>query len=248
MYFDETFGDIRYPRGVSNTNDDPSCGDEITKLSHKIQLYMETVLIALDARASLLVKFNHLNAALNDALTMMTLAPWSVTGYLAADRIYSLQADHTSVLEIYARMIRNVPDFDQQHYSFHDRAPKKKKRSNRVDFMTKLPLDVVISHLVPKILYSQPVLEIGKQRSYFNVSCSWRERIAMAYGSRFHIGPDRLSMDGYDQLSDIAPYIQWLSVSHEEHENLLSISKSTWLMSLQRLDITGIKKKMTMIW
>ncbi|KAI7874846.1 hypothetical protein K492DRAFT_174070 [Lichtheimia hyalospora FSU 10163] len=207
------------------------------KLSHKIQRYMETVLIALDARASLLIKFNDLNAALNDALTMITLAPWSVTGYLAADRIYSLQGAHTSVLEIYEQMLQNVPDVDQQHYKFHNRATKKKKR-NRVDFMTELPLDVVLSYLVPKILNAQPMLEIGKQRSYFNVCRNWRQRIAMADGLRFHIGPDRLPRNGYDQLSDIAPYIQWLSVSHEEHENLLKIPQSTSYMSLQRLDIT----------
>ncbi|KAJ8652752.1 hypothetical protein O0I10_011634 [Lichtheimia ornata] len=236
----ETNLDVLYPIGpLDYTNDEAAWRIQIMESTTQVQDCMENLMSALDARASLLVACNQLNAALQDALAMISIAPWSVTGYLTAGHVYSLQDQHASALRTYQQMLQDVPDCHPRYHEFvKAKATEYELWSKRVDFVSRLPIDLVVSNLIPRILDDQPMLEIGKQKGYLDVCRTWRQRIALAGGIPFHIGPEDLSVDEYHRLSDIAPYLQWLSVSQEgQHEIIPKLAHYAQFTSLQRLDV-----------
>lgn len=238
----ETNLDVLYPSGLFNTTDDQWQVETIIETTAHIQSCVENLVSALDARASLLVEFKQFNAAVQDAFAMITLAPHSVIGYLTAGRAYSLLGQDASALRIYQQMLQKVPNCDPDYHQFVKAKATEYAMNKRVDFVSQLPFDLVISNLIPRILHDQPALEIGKQKGYFDVCHTWRQRIALAGGLPFRIGPGALSVHGYRQLSDIAPYLQWLSVSQEEqHEHIPKLIHCAQFTSLQRLDIKGIQ-------
>lgn len=87
--------------------------------------------------------------------------------------------------------------------------------------MSELPLDLVLSNLIPRVLDGETVIRTGLEDEYLDVCSTWRQRISMANGLAFHIGP-LLATGEHHQLSDMAPYIKSRAVSHV-HIDILSM-------------------------
>lgn len=207
-------------------NDNPSNDEEIKDLTTDVRDCVEKLLSTMNARASLLVKAERLELALADAYTMMDIAPYSPLGYLRAGDVVSLRGQYGSAIEMYddgiERASRSHPHYAQLVKA---REAAYEKKNKRIDFISKLPLDVVVLNITPRILQRRTRFHLGKPCTYFDVCRSWRQRLALADGLEYKVGPDDLSKDGYQRVWDLAPFMRSLTVTQPMREILSKITK-----------------------
>ncbi|KAJ8652817.1 hypothetical protein O0I10_011556 [Lichtheimia ornata] len=234
----ETRVDILCPPHSAVANGDPLTDDEIKNLTTNVKDCMQKLLLTLNARASALVKAERLDLAMQDAMAMIQLAPSSGSGYLRAGSIHFRRGHYASAIKIYDTALQHVPNSSPRHQLLvRTRAAAINKKNKRVDFISKLPLNIVTENIVPRILGGQLRVKLGKRCDYFDVCRTWRKRMAMAEGLEFEIGDEGLSKDGYQRISHLAPFMRTLTVAQPGNEMLSKITSRGKFESLQQLTI-----------
>ncbi|KAJ8658049.1 hypothetical protein O0I10_006320 [Lichtheimia ornata] len=223
----ETDIDILCPSQSTLTTNDNSSIDNAIKLQTSLaQHHLQKLLLALNVRASLLVNAERLDLARNDAIAMTNLAPSSPLGYLCGGGIHSLRLNYASAIRTYdnglKRVSRSHPQYDRL---LHARATAFEKYDTRVDFISKLPLDIVTHNIIPRLLQGRRLVEIEFACQYFYVSRTWRQRLALASGLHYEIGPVALSAVGFERVQDLAPFMRSLAVIQPMREILSKITK-----------------------
>lgn len=196
---------------------------------------------ALNARSSLLADSGQLDGAMSDALAMMTIAPGSPVGYHCAERIFSMQQKQVPADKIYDTALQHVRSSDggYEHLFKMMATTTSEIEDTRVDFISKLPLDLVLEHILPRILSGQRTIPVGDSNAYFYVCRTWSQRFALMDGLGFQIGPEDLSKEGYHQLSAMASCIKHLSVTQPGNELLSRIMKHAEFTMLEKLSVCG---------
>ncbi|CDH59316.1 predicted protein [Lichtheimia corymbifera JMRC:FSU:9682] len=222
----ETDIDILCSPDSAFTNASPSIDESIKYQTDRAQYHREKLLFTLNGRASHLVHAERLDLALNDAIAMTILDPSSPMGYLCAGGIHSRRLQYKSAIRTLddglGRVPRSHPNYDRL---LHARATAFDKWGTRVDFISKLPLDIVIHNIIPRILQGRVLFKIGYPGDYFDVCRTWRQRMALAKGLHYEIGPESLSAEDFECVSDLAPFMRSLAVIQPTGEILSKISR-----------------------
>ncbi|KAJ8652807.1 hypothetical protein O0I10_011546 [Lichtheimia ornata] len=248
----ETRIDILCPAQSAVANGNPSTDDKIKDLTTNARDYIDKMkdltipahdyidklVLTLNERASLLVKAERLDLAMQDAIAMTQLAPSSAYGYLLASSIHSLRGHYTSAITIYDTALEHVPSTSpRRQLLVRARAAAINKVNKGIDFVSKLPLEIVVDNIVPRILCGRTIVKLGKRWSYFDVCRTWRQRMAMMHGLEFEAGDEALPKDGYQRVSHLAPFIRALTVAQPGNEMLSKIISRGRFESLRQLTI-----------
>ncbi|CDH54798.1 predicted protein [Lichtheimia corymbifera JMRC:FSU:9682] len=164
----------------------------------------------LNERAKLLANSAQFDAALRDAAAIRALLPRSGLGYLCAGDVHCQQRCYAAAVAMYDQGLQTAPESDPYYHQLQQQREKATADNNkRVDFISQLPLDVVITNIIPRMerrCYSDLPPE------YLYVSRAWRERfLQQPNGLYFNFGEEPNTFKtGHDQLVRFAPYVQEL--------------------------------------
>ncbi|KAJ8657596.1 hypothetical protein O0I10_006660 [Lichtheimia ornata] len=188
--------------------------DATTELHEPVQ----SNLSALDVRANALTKLANFESALHDANAMQQLSPSSALGYIRAADIYSEQGKQRQVIDICNQAL-DVVDTKDMGYDTLQRAKDvaMQRQSTRIDFVSQLPVDVVITTLIPMFMDHFPLY---KQCAYLYVSREWRDRIIQCFGELSFVVSER----GHSQVIELSRYTTSLHIG--------IYSEGTWLSDL----------------
>lgn len=233
--------------GVPITINDPAKIDQLNQLSTSVYECVEKLVSALDARASWLLNSEQLNAALNDANVMIGIAPSSPLGYLNAGSIYVMAKQHKSAIDIYDKGLHHVPKTDPRYHQLIEaKANADNKRDKRVDFISKLPLDVVMCNIIPRILCGQTEIVIGMDHEYLKVCRAWQQRIAMMDDLMFRVGP--WPVPCHQHLLDMAPCIKSLNVVENDQDIFTKLPEGARFHSLKQLNVFCKESTKVCVW
>ncbi|CDS06429.1 hypothetical protein LRAMOSA08957 [Lichtheimia ramosa] len=189
---------------------------------------IQCILPALDRRAMALSKCASYDAALGHVDVMQQLSPSSAVGYLRAASIYSEQGKQRHAIDICNQAL-SIVDSDDVHYATLQRLKMDadQQQAKCIDFISQLPLDVVITTLIP-MLMEHNSLHPSDPCEYLYVSNQWRDRIVQCWGGfKFRIHhEDSVIMSECQQLFDFSQYATSL--------HIYKYSTGTWLPDLFR--------------
>ncbi|CDS06485.1 hypothetical protein LRAMOSA09013 [Lichtheimia ramosa] len=169
----------------------------------------------LNERARLLANSAQFEAALRDAAAIRTILPESGLGYLCTGDVYCQQGRYAAAIAIFDQGLVAVPDSDPYyHHLQQHRIIAATNNKKRVDFITKLPLDIVITNILPRmelVFYSETKNTTYKRYCEFlSVSRAWQmTMLKQPKGLRFDFGSKGMT-EGHDQLVRFAPHVQRL--------------------------------------
>ncbi|KAJ8658033.1 hypothetical protein O0I10_006304 [Lichtheimia ornata] len=224
--------------GVPITIDNPTRNVQLDQMSSTVHDCDQKLVPAFHSRASLLSDCGQLITDMGEATAAMTIAPTSSVGYLCAGRIFSDRGQHASAIKMYDDGLQHVPNSDDGYAQLVSaKAASQDQLNKRIDFVTCLPLEIVSSNVVPRILGGQKMMQIGPAEGYLDVSRTWRERIAMAGGLTFRVGPSPLSARTYDYLLDMAPFIKSFTVWGLHDGMVDQLTSRTMFTALKTLNV-----------
>ncbi|KAI7873823.1 hypothetical protein K492DRAFT_200424 [Lichtheimia hyalospora FSU 10163] len=177
-------------------------------------------------RATAVAACANFELALRDAAEMQKIVPSSPMGYLCQGDIHRLQGRQSAAIAAYNKGLALPPKWPDDRPIYQQLQNNKKdaeyERSKRIDFITQLPLDIVMSYIIPKIM-GDHALDAQEPCEYLYVSRAWREQIIHDQdGLQFFVND---LDDTSDQLVRFAPYIGTLAVreyqSNLNHCNVL---------------------------
>ncbi|KAI7874295.1 hypothetical protein K492DRAFT_211655 [Lichtheimia hyalospora FSU 10163] len=189
--------------------------DDSTQQLHQS---LESILSALDERALGLAKCANFDAALGDANVLQHMLPSSAVGYLRAAMIYSEQGKQRHVVDICNQGLENVDPTDPHYDSLQRTKADAEQRANkRIDFISQLPVDIVVTKLIP-LLMQDTVVNAFERHPYMSISNQWRDRIMQCFGGlRVMVDqPYDRNRDRYSQVAQLSQntetmYIEWSS-------------------------------------
>ncbi|KAJ8658023.1 hypothetical protein O0I10_006294 [Lichtheimia ornata] len=188
-----------------------------------LQQPIDSIMSTLNDRAIGLSKCVNFIAALQDAKLMQHLSPASALGYLREASIYCDQGKQHHVIDICNKGL-NMALTKDSDYAILQQAKNHAEECHAtcIDFIRQLPLDLVISLLVPMFV-EDDCMDGLKPSPALYVSYLWRERIIQSLGGlRFWIrseGGKTLAA-----LMEFAPHIKVLAIQQ--------YTKGTWLGDL----------------
>lgn len=113
----------------------------------------------------------------------------------------------------------------------------------RVDFISKLPVEVVIHNILPRIFGQRSVnLYLDDHSSYFNVCSKWSERFALLVDDNVShwIGHSNSLTDGdMIRIAAAAPFLQSLFIDTSK-ESMFRLGHSIRFSSLAKVLIYGM--------
>ncbi|CDH61272.1 predicted protein [Lichtheimia corymbifera JMRC:FSU:9682] len=200
---------------------------------------VHSILSALDRRAIGLTKCTSFESALRDANLMQQLSPSSPLGYLRAAEVYSQQGRQSRVIDICNKGLCMVDPSDTHCATLQKLQTVAMERGNsRIDFISQLPIDIVITTLIPMIMENNKV-KAFTPCPYLQVSNVWRDRIVQCFnGLRFEVdeGDDR------SQAVQFAQHTKSLHIYQTTDGNWLSdLIKDNGFSSLEDLQIYGYR-------
>ncbi|KAJ8651778.1 hypothetical protein O0I10_012655 [Lichtheimia ornata] len=180
---------------------------------------VQSILSALNLRALALTKVANFDGALRDANVMLQLSSSSALGYLRKAEVYSEQGKQRRVMVICSKGLDKVDNKDTHYATLKQvRRDAFKRLRKRIDFMRQLPVDIVLSTLIPMIMKDNLVERVCP---YLKVSKLWSDLILQCFkGLRFKL------YEGGD-LSQVIQYSQHATLLH-----MLSNSKGKRLGDL----------------
>ncbi|KAI7874033.1 hypothetical protein K492DRAFT_211813 [Lichtheimia hyalospora FSU 10163] len=188
----------------------------ITESTCAIQQTIQQLLQQLNNRAMSLTACVQYDLALEDAAMMREIAPWSSLGYLRACDVYASQCRQWAVVDMCTQGLVAVAKEDPGYHKLEAHQTEAKDTSSkRVDFISKLPFDVVICNIIPRIMKIIMPFDSMVPSPLFYVSRTWHERILQTPdGLAFHASSTDIdnSTLGHDQLLRFAPYVTRLDV------------------------------------
>ncbi|CDH54738.1 predicted protein [Lichtheimia corymbifera JMRC:FSU:9682] len=124
-----------------------------------LQPCIQQLLTHLDNRARALAISGNFEAALKDAARIRQLAPSSAGGYLCAGHVYSLQGRQKAAIAIYDQGLAAAPLSDPcRQLLIQARSIAQERDSNRIDFIKKLPMDI-ITNIASRIMTGDDIPE-----------------------------------------------------------------------------------------
>ncbi|CDH57625.1 predicted protein [Lichtheimia corymbifera JMRC:FSU:9682] len=188
---------------------------------------LEPILSALDRRAIGLTKCANFESALRDAKVMQQILPSSALGYIREAGIYSEQGRQLQVIDTCNHGLSMVDTMDT-HYATLERAKmdaEQRQNNTRIDFIGKLPVDIVITTLIPMFMYDAHMYSL-KPSPYLLVSNAWRDRIVECFGGlNFLVGYSGEQHD--NECLNVAKFAR-----QTKGLRLSSYSQGTWLSDL----------------
>ncbi|KAJ8652712.1 hypothetical protein O0I10_011657 [Lichtheimia ornata] len=188
-------------------------GNRIATATETLQQLTRQFVKVLNERAMLLANSAQFDTALRDAAAIVALLPGSALGYLCMGVVYCQQGHHAAAISIYDQGLEAVPESDAYYQQLHQHRLTAVANSNkRVDFISRLPFDVVVTNIIPRM----------DQRAYLDpdvlyeplyVSHTWQERILQqSKGLNFQFCKQvETFIKDHTQLIQFAPYVQTLS-------------------------------------
>ncbi|KAJ8652390.1 hypothetical protein O0I10_011970 [Lichtheimia ornata] len=211
-------------------------GNRIATATETLQQTAHQFVKVLNERAKLLANSAQFERALRDAAAIRTISPGSGFGYLCMGDVYCQQGHHAAAISIYDRGLEAVPESDAYYHQLQQHRMTAINISNkRVDFISQLPLDIVIINIIPRI---EPKLYSHSLYGPLYVSRTWRERFLQhPDGLDYHFDDAEATFKaGHDQLVRFAPYVQSLDVSMKDVD-LDELFSRAHFSSLKVLDI-----------
>ncbi|KAJ8657986.1 hypothetical protein O0I10_006257 [Lichtheimia ornata] len=167
----------------------------------------------LNERSTALANGANFDLALRDAAFMRLLNPTSSIGYLKAGTIYQQQGRRKEAAAMYEEGIANVPSSDDGYTNLQKQHAHALSASNkRIDFISQLPLDLVVSTTLPLVFHNYK-LSPHTRCPYLYVSRTWQQRILQRNDLRFDIPrSDGMPHPDGNQLIKFAPHVKSLTV------------------------------------
>ncbi|KAJ8652698.1 hypothetical protein O0I10_011643 [Lichtheimia ornata] len=212
-------------------------GNRIAAANETVQRTLSQLVQVLNERAKLFANSAQFEAALRDAAAIRTVLPFSGLGYLATGDVYCQQGRYAAAISMYDQGLRRVPEIGQYYQQLHQQREKAVTNSNkRVDFISRLPLDIVVTNIIPRVerkFYSYSSSE------YLYVSRTWQERfLQQPNGLAFDFGKETATFKrGHDQLVRFAPYVQKLKGKMMEDAELEDLFSRGRFSNLRNLDL-----------
>ncbi|CDS06918.1 hypothetical protein LRAMOSA09441 [Lichtheimia ramosa] len=192
-----------------------NASDRIVAATEILQQTARQFAKVLNERASLLANSAQLEAALHDAAAIRTMLPGSGLGYLCTGDIYCQQGRYAAAIAIFDQGLEAVPESDPYHQHLQQHRMAAITNNNKcIDFISQLPLDIVITNILPRAL---PKVFTESSCALLHISRAWQERILKQYkGLYFDFGLGQYTFKhGHDQLVKFAPYVQKLQGTME---------------------------------
>ncbi|KAJ8657601.1 hypothetical protein O0I10_006665 [Lichtheimia ornata] len=191
---------------------------------------IHSILSALNERVIGLTKLANFEAALRDTQVMQQLSPASPCGYLCEATVYKEQGKQLQVIDICNKGLDVVDPKDNEYATLQQiKADAMQRQNTRVDFITKLPFDIVTTMLFPMFVDDDSPLDASTPCPYLHVCNKWRDSILQySNGLRFETGYKEEQADPQQrwQLATFARHIKAL--------HLRRYSKGPWLSDLLR--------------
>ncbi|CDH54819.1 predicted protein [Lichtheimia corymbifera JMRC:FSU:9682] len=200
--------------------------NRIVTATETLQQAAHHLVEVLNERARLSANSAQCDKALSDAAAIVAILPGSGLGYLCTGDMHCQQGRYAAAISIYDQGLEAVSISDPYYHQLvQRRMAAETNNSKRVDFISCLPLDIVITNIIPRAL-SEFYCDVSSE--YLYVSRAWQERfLRQPNGLYYHFGSERkrffqqshrvFSKDtselGHPQLVRFAPYIQSLRVS-----------------------------------
>lgn len=140
----------------------------------------------LNRRSTALANGANFDRAFRDAALMQAISPTSSLGYMQAGYIYQQQGRHEEAAAIYEKGLTSVPSSDNGYTNIqlqHEDA--RNQASKRIDFISQLPLEIVVSALLPLVFHNYRIAA-DTRCPYLYVSRTWRQRVVQCNSLSFH--------------------------------------------------------------
>ncbi|KAJ8658062.1 hypothetical protein O0I10_006334 [Lichtheimia ornata] len=132
----------------------------------------------LNERSTAMANGGNFDLALRDAAVMQAIDPTSSLGYLKAGDIYQQQGRQQDAAAMYEKGLAHVSSSDYRYTNLQMRQKDALDATNkRVDFISQLPLELVVSEILPLVFHNYYQLAADKRCPYLYVSRTWRQRI-----------------------------------------------------------------------
>ncbi|KAJ8657656.1 hypothetical protein O0I10_006722 [Lichtheimia ornata] len=186
---------------------------------------VQSILSALDQRATGLTKCVNFDAALHDAKLMQQLSPSSALGYIREASIYSEQGKQRQVIDICNKGLHMADTKDSDYATLQQAKMDAEHHENtRIDFVRDLPPEIAFTTLIPMLL-DDPDISVKEDNTYFHVSTIWRDYIIRSTDD-LYVGP------GAEEDPDGTQVIQ--QADHIKTLEFASDVRGTWLCDLLR--------------
>ncbi|KAJ8652705.1 hypothetical protein O0I10_011650 [Lichtheimia ornata] len=187
--------------------------NRIAATTETLQQTVQLLVEVLNERAKLLANSAQFEAALRDSAAIRALLPGSGLGYMCMGDVYCQQGHHAAAISIYDQGLQAVPESDPCYQQLQQQRMKAVANNDkRIDFISQLPLDVVITNIVPRM--EPAYLESDVLYEPLYVSRSWQESLLQQpKGLWFTFDQDQgvdTFKTGHAQLIRFAPYVQYL--------------------------------------
>lgn len=150
---------------------------------------------------------------------------------------FSLTSSQTSLDPMFCQ-----PGLDTPTSTYPNDASASNKSNKRLDFLSELPLDVVIYNIVPRILSEGPTpFRLDIPNNYSDVCRTWCKRIMMVAGSMY-CGIGSLFLISKQQerrLVTAAPYVKRLDIATTNEKCINQLANAVKFSSLNELTITS---------
>lgn len=216
----------------------------ITETTCALEQLTPTILELLDRRSVAFANGTHFDMALRDTFKLQVLDPSSSRGYIRSREIYASEGRQLAAITVYEDGMRNVPRSDP-HYALLEqgKANAEQLMNQRVDFMSILPMDIImaIGRLLitgdNPILYDDGMLE---PLPCLQVSKTWRQCLLLC--GHLHL-KERIGTREFilkdPGISSIISYIKSLTMKSDSSKlcGLLFTTEGEAFESLQKLSI-----------
>ncbi|KAJ8657981.1 hypothetical protein O0I10_006252 [Lichtheimia ornata] len=193
---------------------------------------LDPILSALNLRAIGFTKCAKFDAALRDVKLMQQLSSSSPLAYIREASIYSELGQQLDVIDICDEGLSMV-DTNDTHYDTLQqmKADAEQHLEKRIDFVKELPVDIVITKLIPLLipLLSSFPLDPLYPSPYLHVSNVWRDRIIQCFDGLWFKLDDIKEEPGQETLSEITQFAQ-----HTRSLTVYHNDQGTWLGDLLR--------------
>ncbi|CDS10642.1 hypothetical protein LRAMOSA11128 [Lichtheimia ramosa] len=183
--------------------------DTTTELVQPIQC----ILSAWDRRAMALSKCASFESALRDATVMQQLSPTSALGYIREAMIYSEQGKQRHVIDICNHAL-DVVDTKDPSYGIllQVKIHAQQRDDKRIDFFSELPVEIVMTTLIPMFMNKDDRLDAINPCPYLYVSNLWRDRIIQSFHGLAFVTNEDTEHDPHPQVIKFAQHTRSLYV------------------------------------
>lgn len=209
--------------------------DHTLNVSSALREQLGTSLIRLlQIRVEKLIAAGRIFEALEETSIMRQLRPSSPLGYLfEGDILSNMQGKQAAAMSMINRGIHTASKIDPSYPKLLDSKNRiREKQQLRIDFIKKLPVDIVRKRIAPLLLTSTMKHEI------LNVSSIWQQRFAPVFGMHVEVRDAQDWTTGYRRIIDGASWIKSLSLKHCQQSPYTLLQRREF-KSLERLRIEG---------